>query len=293
MSKPFDPRQHVRQLDNGAPYLDVKWRLHWLRSEHPEAEIETELLSVDEESAVCKASVRIPGSGAATGHASASRGSNPSYIETAETRAIGRALAALGYGAEFVDDDLIASRPGAPPVSLVPSQPRQQPRREPSDRPERPEQKTGAGDQRQPDRLTSEPTPVRHLRSTEDADEQPPEPLRSETRQPREVRESPEPVGTTEPDAPMTVEEAMNSLPTPMSRGADIRARQSTQPRGSAPQAREDVSWTKFWDWARRRGYKDAQHLKDLLDIDVNAHTPGEVRDFIRRYEQQNPPDQS
>lgn len=292
MSKPFDPRQHVRQLDNGAPYLDVKWRLHWLRSEHPEAEIETELLSMDEESAVCKASVRIPGSGAATGHASASRGSNPSYIETAETRAIGRALAALGYGAEFVDDDLIAARPGPPPVTLVPSQSRQQPRREPADRPDRPAQQVGTGEDRKPDRSASEPASARQYRSSEEAGDQPPELLRSDNRPSREVREVPEPLDTTETDPPSTVEETMSSLPTPMSRGADIRARQTTQPRGSAPQAREDVSWTKFWEWARRRGFKDAQHLKDLLGIDVNAHTPGEVRDYIRRYEMENPPDQ-
>ena len=330
MSKPFDPRQYIRQLDNGAPYLDVKWRLHWLRSEHPEAEIETELLSIDEESAVCKATVRIPGSGTATGHASANRGNNPSYIETAETRAIGRALAALGYGAEFVDDDLIASRPGPPPVALVPSQPRQPPRPAPGsfDRGE-PAELPGRSERPIPEPapavfpeakaddtfvapdapVTTNSSAVRPIRRG-DRDDEPvgdasrlersERPEQREPRQPRQPREMRETVDAHErptvpgrdvsPDA--TPEEMIGELPTPLSRGTDIRSRQSAQPRGNAPQAREDVNWSKFWEWAKRRGYRDAQHLKDLLDIDVNAHTPGEVRDYIRRYEQKNPPDQ-
>lgn len=63
MSQRFDPRQHLRELNDGTPYLDVKWRLHWLRSEHPEAVIETQLVSLDGDTAVCKATVRIPDAG--------------------------------------------------------------------------------------------------------------------------------------------------------------------------------------------------------------------------------------
>jgi hypothetical protein len=271
MSKPFDPREHLRLLDNGSPYLDVKWRVHWMRSEHPDGEIETEMISVDDERAVFKAVVRVPGGGAATGHASANRAATASYIETAETRAIGRALAALGYGAEFVEDDQAAGRSTERPVSLVPNQPapplpasstppaqpRVRPMRTVEDRPE-PE-------------VTPEPAPAPS-----------PAPASTPRRETREVRETP---------APTNLDAVLNDLPTPMTRGSDIRSRQESQPRGAERADREDVSWTKFWEWAKRHGYRDANHLKDLLGIDVNALTPGEVRDHIRRYEVDHPPE--
>jgi hypothetical protein len=256
MSKPFDPREHLRLLDNGSPYLDVKWRVHWMRSEHPDGEIATDLISVDDERAVFKAVVRIPGGGAATGHASASRASTASYIETAETRAIGRALAALGYGAEFVEDDQTAGRPTERPVSLVPSQPSPPVPSSPSTQPR-----------------------VRPMRTLEDPPEPEPPTETPPRREPREVRET---------SAPANLDAVLNDLPTPMTRGSDIRSRQEAQPRGTD---REDVSWTKFWEWAKRHGYRDANHLKDLLGIDVNALTPGEVRDHIRRYEVDHPPE--
>jgi hypothetical protein len=262
MTKQFDPREHLRQLDNGSLYLDVKWRVHWLRSEHPDGEIETELLSVDDERAVCKAVVRIPNGGSATGHASASRSATISYIETAETRAIGRALATLGYGAEFVDDDQTSTRPAERPVSLVPSQP-SPPVPPPSSAP------------------TPAPTQprVRPMRPVTERPEPAPSTEPAQRREPREVRET---------AAPEDLESVLDGLPTPMTRGSDLRARQETQPRVTD---REDVSWTKFWEWAKRHGYRDANHLKDLLGIEVNALTPGEVRDHIRRYELEHPPE--
>jgi hypothetical protein len=51
-----------------------------------------------------------------------------------------------------------------------------------------------------------------------------------------------------------------------------------------------DVNWTKFWTWARRRGYRDANQLSELLSIDVLAHTPREVRQMLAQYELDHPP---
>ena len=54
------------RLANGANYLDVKWRLAWMRSEHPDAQIETEMLRDEEDGALFKADVRLPEGGAAS-----------------------------------------------------------------------------------------------------------------------------------------------------------------------------------------------------------------------------------
>jgi hypothetical protein len=102
----FDPTPYLRQLrgrGGGADYLDVKWRLLWLRKEHPDAEIVTELVQHDPQMAIFKATVTVPTGGKATGYGSETASDFPDFIEKAETKAIGRALNALGYGAQFGD----------------------------------------------------------------------------------------------------------------------------------------------------------------------------------------------
>ena len=104
----FDPTPYLRQLHvpgrgGGADYLDVKWRLLWLRKEHPDAEIVTELVQHDPQMAIFKATVTVPTGGKATGYGSETASDFPDFIEKAETKAIGRALNALGYGAQFGD----------------------------------------------------------------------------------------------------------------------------------------------------------------------------------------------
>jgi hypothetical protein len=57
------------------------------------------MLSYDGEEAVFKATIGIPGGGTATGHGSETKKDFPAgVLEKAESKAIGRALAALGYG---------------------------------------------------------------------------------------------------------------------------------------------------------------------------------------------------
>lgn len=101
----FDPAKYLRKL-KGADYLEVKWRLVWLRTEHPDAVIETELhqLDLDRAIAVYRARVAIPGAGTATGWGMEERKDFNDYLEKAETKALGRALAALGFGTQFADD---------------------------------------------------------------------------------------------------------------------------------------------------------------------------------------------
>lgn len=129
----FDPTPYLRQLRGrgGGDYLDVKWRLLWLRKEHPDAELLTEMVEHDQQMAIFKATVTLPTGGKATGYGSETANDFPDFIEKAETKAIGRALNALGFGAQFGErgDDTSAmpagrpmqERPAARPVAAPPA----------------------------------------------------------------------------------------------------------------------------------------------------------------------------
>ena len=109
-AKAFDASKYMTDL-NGKDYLEVKWRLLWLRTEHPDAVIETELVKFGSGLALFRARVAVPGSGTATGWGSETADDFGDYIEKAETKALGRALAALGFGTQFCEDyDFSAQR---------------------------------------------------------------------------------------------------------------------------------------------------------------------------------------
>ena len=99
----FEPGRFLTKV-GGADYLEVKWRLVWLRETHPDAVIETEMVSHEGAFAVFKATVRVPDGGSATGWGSEGADDFRDYIEKAETKALGRALAALGFGTQFCPD---------------------------------------------------------------------------------------------------------------------------------------------------------------------------------------------
>ena len=130
----FNPNEHVMQIKSGQTskdYLEVKWRIVWFRSVCPHGTIETEMLKLDldmdteEEAfawnaekrrsekvikhgkgiAIFRAVVKDGEGGIATGTKSEKAASFPDFIEKAETGAIGRALAALGYGTQFTGDE--------------------------------------------------------------------------------------------------------------------------------------------------------------------------------------------
>src|SRR3954469_20524327 len=96
----FDP---TRQNTTGGERAesDVEWRLNWLREEHPDARLETELISNDGRLAVFRARISIPKEGTATGWGSALMSRFRDNLGLAESRAISRALSSLGYGASF------------------------------------------------------------------------------------------------------------------------------------------------------------------------------------------------
>ncbi len=93
----FDPNQYMSKV-KGRDYLEVKWRIAWMRSEQPDAILETDLASHAEGRAIMRARVTFPNGASASGWGSETVSAFENYIEKAETKAIGRALTALGYG---------------------------------------------------------------------------------------------------------------------------------------------------------------------------------------------------
>jgi hypothetical protein len=109
--------------------------LRRLRAEHPDAQIATELIRLDDAIVVIRASITLPNAGSATGFGATSSG-GPAAVETAETRALSRALALLGYGSVVetkpAPAPVAALAPVAPFVPEITREPiRQEPEREP------------------------------------------------------------------------------------------------------------------------------------------------------------------
>ena len=89
----------------GKDYLEVKWRLVWFREEHPDWNLDTQLLHSDETPAIFSCKIYDQnGRQVSSGHGSESTKDWGDYIEKAETKAVGRALAMLGYGTQFAPE---------------------------------------------------------------------------------------------------------------------------------------------------------------------------------------------
>lgn len=104
----FNPNEHMMQL-KGKDYLQVAWRLVWFREDHPDWAIDTNLMSHDTDAkhAIFKAVISdANGAQKSSGTGSESAKDFGDYIEKAETKAVGRALAMLGYGTQFCADEL-------------------------------------------------------------------------------------------------------------------------------------------------------------------------------------------
>jgi hypothetical protein len=148
--KVFNPREHLIQLksrEGSKDYLPVQWRLVWFREMCPNGTIETEIVHLDLEKeteeevfvwnsekrrseksvktargvAVVRAVARDGKGGIATGTKMEKAAAFGDYLEKAETGAIGRALAALGYGTQFAPDLDEAQRIVDAPVDRTPT----------------------------------------------------------------------------------------------------------------------------------------------------------------------------
>lgn len=102
----FNVNAHLIDL-KGKKYLQVMHRLVWFREDHPDWNIDTEMTHYDPEAKQAIFVAKILDSNgiqksSATGSESA-RDFND-FIEKAETKAVGRALAMLGYGTQFAPE---------------------------------------------------------------------------------------------------------------------------------------------------------------------------------------------
>jgi hypothetical protein len=98
----------LEEFESGL-YLKVQHRVRWFREEHPEGRIETEIVELTPEAAVIRATIySVNPKGEYVKLANATKREDKShfddYIESAETGAIGRALALCGYGTQFTTE---------------------------------------------------------------------------------------------------------------------------------------------------------------------------------------------
>ena len=121
--KKFEPKKYVVKI-KGKDYLEVKFRTHWFRQEHPAWQIKTEIVKLDllRGVGIMKAQIlNEKGELLSSGHKMEYQKNFFDYLEKAETGAIGRALAALGYGTlqcfdldEGIDEGRICDAPVGP-----------------------------------------------------------------------------------------------------------------------------------------------------------------------------------
>jgi hypothetical protein len=269
-SSAFDPTPYLRQLrgrGGAQDYLDVKWRLLWLRREHPDAEIVTEHIKIDDGSAIFRATVTLPAGGKATGYGSETAADFGDYIEKAETKAIGRALNALGYGAQFAED---AEDPAGRAGTASPA---------PSGRPATPTSRPG-GSNDIPPRPGAPPSPTGtppRAGAGQDLDSSA---MHRPAGSPRAGTEpdtsSPPPPIDLRPGRDRAPEPSAPIAPSPPTRRPAPRAARSTPPARDEPDL-ADFTHTAFWSWARQQGL-NREGVERLIGRSISGLPPAELR---------------
>jgi hypothetical protein len=103
----------------GKAYLEVKWRIVWMRDEHPDWTIETKIISHDKEHSVVQAIIKNNDLLISMAHKQEDGKGFVDHLEKAETGAIGRALALCGFGTQFDGTEIDeGSRLADSPVEL-------------------------------------------------------------------------------------------------------------------------------------------------------------------------------
>jgi len=250
-------------------YTDIIALLLVLRREHPNAEIVTEHIRIEDGFAVFKATISIPGGGKATGHGSEYNGDLSDYVEQAENKAIGRALSALGYGSQFAEDDRIVAidQEVVPIVVAAKHDPGPRPDVEPI-----------AAEPDEADKPAARVSPRR--------DEQPATPTPIPNRTAPERRQTNAPARPTPVEIGTARERPVSTPPTPFpsqsttSSSSQLASSSSTADPIEQPPL-EDYSWTAFWKWAREQGYESKGGIEAFIGRQMNNLSPLEVRQLI------------
>lgn len=244
--------------------------LRSLRRDHPDTEITTEHILIDERIAVFKATVRVPGGGIATGHGSEWCDAGSDYVERAESRALLRALSGLGLEAPSSTRDAVPDVLAEPDAAAEPEPVRREapPASDADDEAEvapasqrRPSARSADADERS---AGTAPTPM----ATRGA----PERRQSSPRTPVEIgaaRDRGASSPTPFPNQPSSATGTRGGQTA--ARGADS----SDQP------PLEDYSWTAFWKWAREQGFDSKGAIEAVIGRQMNNLSPAEVRQLI------------
>lgn len=101
----FDPTQHLITMENGKLYMAVVDRIRWFRKLNPAGKVNTEAIKITERDALFKAVVTLENGGVASGWGYESVEHFEEFILKAETKSVGRALAAAGFGTQYVGSE--------------------------------------------------------------------------------------------------------------------------------------------------------------------------------------------
>lgn len=117
-TRSFDPNKHLMKI-KGKDYLPVSGRLMWLDATVERYTIDTELVSITDDSAIARATVTIFNTdGEVVRRGTDYKAENvrgfPDFLEKCVTGAVGRALAQVGMGTQFATelaDEVTQDRP--------------------------------------------------------------------------------------------------------------------------------------------------------------------------------------
>lgn len=134
----FDPAAFLRKLigENGEQqyYLDVKYRKLWFRLKYPEGKITKRIVKLDNDFAIIESKVYLNRTDPEDAYVSCAMAQRwrsdddnygKKYVETAETAAVGRALADAGFGIQFSEpgedqDPNFVDSPASLPQDITP-----------------------------------------------------------------------------------------------------------------------------------------------------------------------------
>lgn len=230
---------------------EIEERVRRLRADHPTVAITSVLVHADERLFVVSASVMLNEGGSAVALGSATRDEG---VEAAETRALSRVLARLGFAATA------AAEPAQEPAAPV-APPMEDARAEIESPPARPGNRLSMPSERAE---PAEPVAPPRSRATTSAE------------RPAPAAQRPQPAAPADEPLQPAARPTQRPAAATSSRMAPERTDRADDP------PLEDYSWTAFWQWARKLGYESKGSIEGLIGESMTPLSPAEVRDRIR-----------